>query len=160
MNLRRDRSESRWHHIRPIRFVSLHSWQREVQRNEGQHQEDVSGVLNGASLETSASIDQEEASEDLVVLDSCHSTWYFDQRRMRFRRILKGFDGTAKGAATNWNPYFGLEVEDSSGYFVVHLNPSGTQLLRSWRHDEHCRQCSDQPTREIALADVQRLASA
>lgn len=111
-------------------------------------------------METSANIEQEEASEDLVVLDSCHSTWYFDQRRMRFRRALKGFDGTAKGAATNWRPYFGLEVDDSSGYFVVHLNSSGTQLLRSWRHDEHCRLCSDQPTREISLADVQRLASA
>ena len=31
---------------------------------------------------------------DVVILESCHSTWVFDLARMRFCRILRGIGGT------------------------------------------------------------------
>ncbi len=94
---------------------------------------------------------------DPLVIESCHSTWVFDQERMRFRRILKGLDlGHAHGhATTGWRPYHGLEMTDGSDNFVVVLNPEGTQLLRSWRHlDGACAYCGQQQTMELSLEQV------
>lgn len=76
-----------------------------------------------------------------IRLDSCSCTWYF--RPARFRRILKGpsFDGVSTG----WRRYYGLRFDDNSDGFVVLLNPEGTRLLRSWRHQygsEVCGNCA------------------
>jgi hypothetical protein len=100
----------------------------------------------------------EDDSQDLVVLESCHSTWLFDVERMRFRRILKGLDFDAPSATTSWREYFGLEVDPMSESFVVLLNKEGTRLLRSWRHVEHCPQCGGEVTAELSISELRSAA--
>ena len=94
-----------------------------------------------------------------LVIESCNSTWLFDSERMRFRRILKGVDVGRHPAATEWRPYFGLDVDPSSESFVVVLNAEGTRLLRSWRHTEQCSQCGAQATAELSLDDVRAVGA-
>ena len=53
------------------------------------------------------------------VLESCHSTWVFDTERMRFRRLLKGIEVEQHPVATQWRPYYGLELKDDSEEFTV-----------------------------------------
>ena len=97
---------------------------------------------------------------DARIIESCHSTWLFDEERMRFRRILKG-GGVGQGEVTTaWRAYHALEVDSSSESFVVVLNAEGTRLLRSWRHTEDCAQCRSQVTAAVPLADVRRAAVA
>lgn len=98
------------------------------------------------------------AERDLLILESCHSTWLFDRAKMRFRRILKGLDLDVRQASTGWRDYFGLELDSDSESFVVLLNRSGTRLLRSWRHLENCRQCGTESTSEISLAELRKAA--
>lgn len=94
--------------------------------------------------------------EPPLVLDSCHSTWYFDQDRKRFRRILKGLSVSGRPAMTKWRPYSLLLVDEGSDAFVVWLNPAGTRMLRSWRHvDGRCDNC-DHPTVELTLEEIAR----
>ncbi len=92
--------------------------------------------------------------EDILVLESCHSTWLFDAERMRFRRILKGLDLDARNASTAWRPYYGLELDPISESFVVLLNPDGSRLLRSWRHVDHCPQCGGEATAELSVEEL------
>lgn len=76
-----------------------------------------------------------------LVYESCHCTWVFDLQGKRFRRILRGVGAPAAPVTTGWRPFFGIEQRDRGG-FVVRLNPSGTRLLRSWRHTEgRCWAC-------------------
>jgi hypothetical protein len=90
----------------------------------------------------------------LLVIESCHSRWIFDRRRMQFRRVLKAEGGLA-AASTDWRPFYGLEVDERSDGFVVSLNPEGTRLLRSWRHlDGACASCGAQPTAEVEVPDL------
>ena len=89
-----------------------------------------------------------------TVIESCHSTWLFDEERGRFRRVLKGLDVGAHPAATEWRPYFGLDLDPLTGSFAVRLNPEGTRLIRSWRHVEPCEQCGAQRTRELSLEEL------
>ena len=93
------------------------------------------------------------------VLESCNSTWLFDHERLRFRRVLKGFDVGRHPTATEWRPYARLEVDPRSESFVVVLNPEGTRLLRSWRHSDPCAQCGARATTELSL-DALRAAIA
>jgi hypothetical protein len=97
-------------------------------------------------------------SENVLVLESCHSTWVFDTENMRFRRILKGLDLDAHQATTAWRPYFGIELDPFSESFVVLLNPEGTRLLRSWRHVEHCSQCGGEATGEFSVDDLRSVS--
>lgn len=75
-------------------------------------------------------------------IDSCHSIWLFDAERMRFRRVPRGTSIDSPALASDWEPYFGLEVSAESGAFAVALNESRTRLLRSWRHTSPCEHCS------------------
>ncbi len=93
-----------------------------------------------------------------LVVESCNSTWLFDPTRLRFRRILKGLDLDVQHASTEWRPYYGLELDESSESFVVLLNPEGTRLLRSWRHVESCPQCDGQATEELSLEALRAAA--
>ncbi len=93
-----------------------------------------------------------------LVLESCHSTWLFDTERMRFRRILKGLEMEAPPAATEWRPYFGLDIDPYSESFVVRLNAEGTRLLRSWRHVDRCTQCGGQATTELSVDELRAAA--
>jgi hypothetical protein len=93
------------------------------------------------------------------VVESCNSTWLFDADRHRFRRVLKGVDVGRHPAATEWRPYFHLDLDPHSESFVVVLNAEGTRLLRSWRHTQQCTQCGGQATAELSLEEL-RAASA
>ena len=100
------------------------------------------------------------SSSELLVLDSCHSTWVFDVPARRFRRVLKGLDVDPALAATDWRPYERLELAEGSEAFVVVLNATGTHRIRSWRHVAGCEQCEGEQTVELSLEDLRRLTSA
>ncbi|MGH9304767.1 MAG: hypothetical protein ACRDZ5_10195 [Acidimicrobiales bacterium] len=95
---------------------------------------------------------------DLLVLDSCHSTWLFDVAAKRFRRILKGLDVDPALAATDWRSYERLELSEGSEAFAVVLNPAGTRRIRSWRHVDGCEQCEGDRTAELSLEEIRRFA--
>jgi hypothetical protein len=67
---------------------------------------------------------------------SAHSLWLFDTDRKRFRRIPRDADPDAPTIDADWEPYFDLVVEESTGAFTVTLNEDGTRLLRSFRIDD------------------------
>ncbi len=83
------------------------------------------------------------ASEATLRFESCTSTWIFDTRHMRFRRILKGLGLTPRSAT--WRRYYGLELDERSESFAVVLNPERTRWLRSWRHISRCQECGSEP---------------
>lgn len=66
-------------------------------------------------------------------IESAHSTWLFDTDRRRFRRLPPEVDADAPALETDWEPYFSLEVDETSGAFTVTLNEDGTRLLRAFR---------------------------
>ena len=87
------------------------------------------------------------------MIESCHSTWLFDEKNRRFRRLLKGTRlGTA--ATTDWRPYDHLVIGDSSDAFLVFLDPSGRRALRSWHHTGRCERCGTSNTAELSLEDL------
>jgi hypothetical protein len=97
-------------------------------------------------------------SAGLVTVESCHSTWLFDEANSRFRRTVKGLrlGGTV---STDWRPYDHLVLDDRSDAFIVFLDACGTRLLRSWRHLGPCDHCGDRRTEEISI-DAVKAASA
>ena len=101
-----------------------------------------------------------EQDGDFLVLDSCHSTWLFDLRDRRFRRVLKGLDVPPDLASTDWRSYERLELATDSEAFVVVLNAAGSRRIRSWRHVVNCEQCEGEQTVELSLEDIRRLAHA
>jgi hypothetical protein len=117
---------------------------------EGAERVALTGLGSGASLGASP-------DGDILVLDSCHSTWLFDVAGRRFRRVLKGLDLEPNLAATDWRPYERLELAEGSEAFVVVLNAAGTRRIRSWRHVDGCEQCDGEQTVELSLEDLRRL---
>jgi hypothetical protein len=99
---------------------------------------------------------EDHGNVEALVFESCHSTWLFDTPRFRFRRILKADVTNGHPVATEWRPYYGLEVDPDSETFTVLLNPEGTRLLRSWRHTHDCVQCGGHTTAEFSLDDLRR----
>ncbi len=97
---------------------------------------------------------------DLIILESCHSTWIFDPDRMQFCRILKGLEVDHRSVSTAWRPYWGLEVDPHSEVFSIHLNESRTRLIQSWRHTEDCAQCGGHETAELSVEDIRRAVHA
>jgi hypothetical protein len=91
---------------------------------------------------------------DVLVVESCHSTWVFDPRYLRFRRILKGIEVGHRSVATEWRPYWQVQLDPQGEGFTVFLNSSHTRLIRSWRHTRQCSQCSACDTAELSLEDV------
>jgi hypothetical protein len=96
----------------------------------------------------------------VLVVESCHSTWLFDERRHRFRRLLKGIVADSRDASTEWRSYERLELDDRAGTIKVVLNPSGTRLVRAEMHANRCRRCYGDPTGEISLDDLRALVGA
>ncbi len=92
--------------------------------------------------------------KDYIVLESCNSTWLFNEEKWEFKRVLKGLDLDNNSASTEWRKYFGLEVDDESDAFVIKLNESGSRLLRAWQHRDPCKQCGYTETSEISLAEI------
>ena len=94
-------------------------------------------------------IEPDVAAEPQVLrLESSNSIWLFDVERMRFRRVPRGTDPDAPAPATEWQPYFGLEVEPATGAFTVALNDDGTRRLRAVRVDA---ERDDDRTAEVTL---------
>jgi hypothetical protein len=92
--------------------------------------------------------------QGVVVLESCHSTWIFDPRRLQFRRLLKGVEIGSHRVLTDWRPYWQVRVDPEGEGFTVYLNSSRTRLIRSWRHSQHCSQCRGSDTAELSLEDI------
>ena len=97
------------------------------------------------------------AADQTFALESCHSVWFFEPDRGRFRRFMKGL-GDALHPRTEWRPYYGVDVDPVSESFVVLLDPDGDRLLRSWLHGAGCARCGEDGTAELKLDDV-RLAA-
>jgi hypothetical protein len=91
---------------------------------------------------------------EFTILESCHSTWIFDTDRMRFRRILKGTEVAGQPVATGWRNYARLDAPANAETFTVFLNEAGSRMIRSWRHEAGCTQCSEHDTRTMSLQRV------
>jgi hypothetical protein len=122
---------------------------------EGPVYPEAAGLVGLANPSASLSL---TGKGDYLVLDSCHSTWLFDESGHRFRRVLKGLDVDPSLAATDWRTYERLELSEGSEAFVVVLNAAGTRRIRSWRHVDGCEQCEGEPTTELSLEDLRRLS--
>jgi hypothetical protein len=92
-------------------------------------------------------------------MESCHSTWIFDEDRMRFRRILKFIEVGQHAVTTAWRPYHRLQIDLRTDTFTILLNAEGTRMIRSWRHDEHCTQCGGHETSQLSLDDIRSAVS-
>jgi hypothetical protein len=97
---------------------------------------------------------------DLLVLESCHSTFVFDPRRMRFRRVLKGLGLDPAEAATEWRRYFALDNDPRAGSFVVYLDRVGPRHLRAWKHEEPCLHCGIDNTADLSTSELMTALSA
>ena len=47
----------------------------------------------------------------------------------------RGADTDAPALEADWEQYFALELDDTTGAFTVTLNADGTRLLRAFRDD-------------------------
>jgi hypothetical protein len=88
-----------------------------------------------------------EDSPGPYVLESCHSSWLFDIPKMRFQRRPKGL---APSVVTPWQKYYEIRFDEDSNVFLVFLNRQKTRLLRSWIHDENCKECGGNQTGEVS----------
>jgi hypothetical protein len=96
---------------------------------------------------------------NLITLESCHSTWIFDARQLRFCRILKGIEVGRRRVSTEWRPYWELDIDRHTEAFTVYLNEARTRLIRSSRHTPQCVQCGGYDTLELSLEDILRAAA-
>jgi hypothetical protein len=96
---------------------------------------------------------------DVLVIESCHSTWLFDTERRRFRRVLKGLDLDVEEASTAWRPYDRLDLDSRSDSFMVIVEPAGSRALRAWRHVAGCPHCVGDVTAELPLSELRTPAS-
>ena len=94
---------------------------------------------------------------DVLILESCHSTWIFDPRRLEFCRILKGVEVASRSVVTKWRPYWQVQLDPEAEGFTVYLNATGTRLIRSWRHATNCKQCFASDTAELSVQDIHRV---
>jgi hypothetical protein len=95
-----------------------------------------------------------------LVIESCHSTWVFDEAHRRFRRVLKGLDLDAGHASTEWRSYHSFQLDELTGRFVIVLNDAGNRIIRSRRHDARCIDCGGNDTRELSLDELRALVDA
>jgi hypothetical protein len=94
---------------------------------------------------------------DTIVLESCHSTWIFDNERKQFCRILKGVEVANRPVTTEWRPYWSLHLEPQIEAFTIYLNAAHTRQIRSWRHTQDCAQCGGHETAELSIDDIRRV---
>lgn len=94
----------------------------------------------------------ELAGVALRTLASCHSLWLFDLHRMRFQRVPRGSRLDVPVSSSEWTPYHRVDIDPSTGVFVVSLDEQGTKLLRSRVHLDSCpHHHADDRTGELAL---------
>ena len=92
----------------------------------------------------------------IITLESCHSTWIFDTRQLRFCRILRGLAFEQPRISTEWRPYWELEIDPQAESFTVILNEARSRLIRSSLHTSACRACGSRHTTELSLEEVAR----
>jgi hypothetical protein len=92
----------------------------------------------------------------IITLESCHSTWIFDTRQLRFCRILRGIAVGQRRISTEWRPYWELEIDPHGRTFTVMLNEARSRLIRSTVHTSACRECGSTHTTELSLEDIGR----
>ncbi len=92
----------------------------------------------------------------IITLESCHSTWFFDTRLLRFCRVLQGIAVGQRRVATEWRPYWELEIDPHGESFTVILNEARTRLVRSSLHTPACVACGSSHTTELSLEDIER----
>jgi hypothetical protein len=93
---------------------------------------------------------------NLLVIESCNSTWLFDHEKARFRRVPRGTPIDLPAPDAEWQRYFRLEVDPETDAFLVSLNESGSRLLRSFRHTPPCQQCEPHGTVELSLEAIRQ----
>lgn len=135
----------------PPKKINLNHLPRALQR--GVHRPEADG-LRPADAPPATGRDHDR----FLVLESCHSTWLFDEEAHRFCRVVKG--DLANAVSTEWRDYDRLVLHPDSDAFVVFLDQSGSRLLRSWRHTSHCERCGGEVTTEMSLSDLRRLVDA
>ena len=91
----------------------------------------------------------------LRVVETCHSTWIFDEQAHRFRRVLKG--PSRDRVSTDWRAYDHLVIGPGSDAFLVFLDATGVRVLRSTPHSANCRRCGQEQTTELSLEDLRAL---
>lgn len=81
---------------------------------------------------------------ELVVAESCTTTWAFDTGRSRFTRLPRGL--ALSSSSADWRPYHSMRVDMEAGSVEVALDAAGTQLLRSDIHTGGvCPDCGYDP---------------
>ena len=93
---------------------------------------------------------------NLLTLESCHSTWIFDPRQLRFCRILRGIAVGRRRISTEWRPYWELEIDPHGRTFTVFLDEDRTRLVRTSIHTTTCTSCASSATMELALDEIER----
>jgi hypothetical protein len=91
---------------------------------------------------------------NLIVLESCHSTWIFDSRQLRFCRILKGIEVRHRRISTEWRPYWDLEIDQDGESFTISLDEARTRLIRSSGHSPDCLPSAGNETIELSLEHI------
>ncbi|HZQ85340.1 MAG TPA: hypothetical protein VFA83_10905 [Acidimicrobiales bacterium] len=95
-------------------------------------------------------------SGNVLVIESCNSTWLFDHDKARFRRVPRGTPLDLPAPEAEWQRFHRLEVDPDTDAFLVHLNESGSRLLRSFRHTPPCQQCEPHGTVELSLEAIRQ----
>jgi hypothetical protein len=90
----------------------------------------------------------------IITLESCHSTWIFDTRQLRFCRILRGITVGRQRISTEWRPYWELEIDPYRRTFTVVLDERRSRLMRSSLHTSGCAECGSARTGEVSLEDT------
>jgi hypothetical protein len=90
----------------------------------------------------------------IITLESCHSTWIFDTRQLRFCRILRGVAIGQRRISTEWRPYWELEIDPHGRTFTVILSERRSRLIRSSIHTSTCVDCGGSRTGEVSLEDI------
>src|SRR5260221_7692878 len=93
---------------------------------------------------------------NVVVIESCNSTWLFDHDKSRFRRVPRGSPIDLPAPDAEWQRFWRLEVDPETDAFLVSLNESGSRLLRSFRHTPPCQQCEPHGTVELSLEAIRQ----
>jgi hypothetical protein len=92
------------------------------------------------------------AGGNVIVIESCNSTWLFDNDKGRFRRVPRGTPLDLPAPDAEWQRFFRLEVDPDTDAFLVSLNESGSRLLRSFRHRPPCQQCEPEAPGTVELS--------
>lgn len=73
----------------------------------------------------------------LTTIETCHSTWQFDEANHRFRRMLR--HRLVQDVSTEWRAYDRLVADPSWTAFVVLVDRARSRVLVGRRCGDECR---------------------